>query len=185
MTLRSIFSGIQIDEGKTPTHAQDDVQTPRISVVVYNNQKANLLNQNKLANFKGQYYDIKCMASNEDLYSFNNIFASHLEEMALRAHLQWGDVESLNNYEYHRRSSMASAIHRKYKDELLDDPELAAMAEHARWNAYMRAMEGYNFGYVRDDLALRHSSLVKYSSLAPTEKAKDHRMNSYSLTDEK
>jgi len=180
MTLRTIFSGIQIDEGKAPSHAQDDVQKPRITAVVYNNQKANLLNQNKLSNFKGQYYDIKCMASNEELYSYNNIFASDLEEMALAAHLQWGDLESFNNYEYCRRSSMASAIHKKYRDELLKGNEdLAAMAEHSRWNAYMRAVEGYSFGYIRDDLALRHSSLIKYSSLAPTEQAKDHRMNSY------
>ena len=56
------------------------------------------------------------------------------------------------------------------------------MAEHTRWNAYMRAVEGYSFGYVRDDLALRHSSLIKYSSLAPTEQAKDHRMNAYTST---
>ena len=100
--------------------------------------------------------------------------------MALAAHLQWGDIESFNNYEYCRRSSMASAIHKKYRDELLDEnEELAAMAEHTRWNAYMRAVEGYSFGYIRDDLALRHSSLIKYSSLAPTEQAKDHRMNAY------
>lgn len=180
MTLRTIFSGIQIDEGKTPSHAQSDIQKPRITAVVYNNQKANLLNQNKLANFKGQHYNIECMASNEELYSYSNIFASDLEEMALAAHLQWGDLESFNNYEYYRRSSMASAIHKKYRDELLkDNEELAAMAEHTRWNAYMRAVEGYSFGYIRDDLALRHSSLIRYSSLAPTEQAKDHRMNSY------
>ena len=185
MTLRTIFSGMKIDEGKTPSHAQTDTQKPRITAVVYNDQKARLLNQNKLANFKGQYYDIKCMASNEELYSFNNIFASELEEMALSAHLQWGDLESFNNYEYCRRSSMASAVHKKYRDELLkDNEELAAMAEHTRWNAYMRAVEGYSFGYVRDDLALRHSSLIKYSSLAPTEKAKDHRMNSYEIINE-
>ena len=180
MALRTIFSGIQIDEGKTPSHAQSDVQKPRITAVVYNNQKANLLNQNKLANFKGQHYDIKCMASNDELYSFSNIFASDLEEMALTAHLQWGDLESFNNYEYCRRSSMASAIHKKYRDTLLkDNEELAAMAEHCRWNAYMRSTEGYRFGYIRDDLALRHPSLVKHSSLSPTEQAKDYSMNSY------
>lgn len=185
LTLRTIFSGIQIDEGKAPAHSQADVQKPRITVVINNNQKANLLNQNKLSNFKGQYYNIECIASNDELYSYKNIFASDLEEMALKAHLQWGDLESFNNYEYCRRSSMASAIHKKYRDELLkDNKELAAMAEHTRWNAYMRAVEGYSFGYVRDDFALRHSSLVKYSSLAHTEKAKDHRMNAYEITND-
>lgn len=180
LTLRTIFSGIQIDEGKNPTHSQTDIQKPRITAVINNNQKANLLNQNKLSNFKEQYYNIECIASNDELYSYKNIFASDLEEMALKAHLQWGDLESFNNYEYCRRSSMASAIHKKYRDELFkDNEELAAMAEHTRWNAYMRAVEGYSFGYIRDDLALRHSSLIKYSSLAPTEKAKDHRMNAY------
>ena len=185
LTLRTIFSGIQIDEGKNPTHSQNDIQKPRITAVINNNQKANLLNQNKLSNFKGQYYNIECIASNDELYSYKNIFASELEEMALKAHLQWGDSESFNNYEYCRRSSMASAIHKKYRDELFKDNEdLAAMAEHSRWNAYMRAVEGYSFGYIRDDLALRHSSLIKYSSLAPTEKAKDHRMNEYKIADD-
>lgn len=185
LTLRTIFSGIQIDEGKKPTHSQTDIQKPRITAVINNNQKADLLNQNKLSNFKGQHYNIECIASNDELYSYKNIFASELEEMALKAHLQWGDLESFNNYEYCRRSSMASAIHKKYRDELFKDNEkLAAMAEHTRWNAYMRAVEGYSFGYVRDDLALRHSSLIKYSSLAPTEKAKDHRMNAYEITDD-
>ena len=182
LTLRTIFSGIRIDEGKKPAHSQTDVQTPRITAVINNNQKADLLNQNKLSNFKGQYYNINCIASDDELYSYKNIFASELEEMALNAHLQWGDNESFNNYEYCRRSSMASAIHKKYRDELYkDNEELAALAEHIRWNAYMRAVEGYSFGYVRDDLALRHSSLIKYSSLPPTEKSKDHRMNSYKL----
>lgn len=185
LTLRTIFAGMQIDEGKKPTHSQTDIQKPRITAVINNNQKANLLNQNKLSNFKGQYYNIECIASNDELYSYKNIFASDLEEMALKAHLQWGDLESFNNYEYCRRSSMASAIHKKYRDELFKDNEkLAAMAEHTRWNAYMRAVEGYSFGYVRDDLALRHSSLTKYSSLAPTEKAKDHRMNAYETTND-
>lgn len=186
LTLRTIFSGIQIDEGKNPSHSQTDIQKPRITAVINNNQKANLLNQNKLSNFKGQYYNIECIASNDELYSYKNIFASDLEEMALKAHLQWGDLESFNNYEYCRRSSMASVIHKKYRDELFkDNDELAAMAEHTRWNAYMRAVEGYSFGYVRDDLALRHSALIKYSSLAPTEKAKDHRMNAYEITSDK
>lgn len=180
LALRTIFSGIRIDEGKSPSHSRTDVQKPRITAVINNNQKADLLNQNKLSNFKGQYYNIDCIASNGELYSYKNIFASELEEMALRAHLKWGDSESFNNYEYCRRSSMASAIHKKYRDELLKgSDELAAMAEHTRWNAYMRAVEGYSFGYIKDDLALRHSSLIKYSSLAPTEKSKDRRMNSY------
>lgn len=182
MYLRSVFTGFQIDEGKTPSHGQTDIQKPKITTVVYNNQKANLLNQNKLANFKGQHYNINCMASIEELYSFSNIFASDLEEMALASHLQWGDAETFNNYEYCRRSSMASAVHKKYRNELIKDEELAAMVEHTRWNAYMRAVEGYSFGFIRDDLALRHSSLVKYSSLAQTEKAKDHRMNLYTTS---
>ena len=60
LTLRTIFSGMQIDEGKTPTHAKDDVQKPRITAIINNNQKAILLKQNKLSNFKGQYYNIDC-----------------------------------------------------------------------------------------------------------------------------
>lgn len=181
LRLRSIFSGIQIDEGKTPSHSKKDVQTPRITAVIANHQKAQLLSKNMLSNFKEQYYNINCIASNAELYSYENIFASELEKMALSAHLQWGDEKSFNNYEYFRRSSMASAIHKKYRDELINDEELAAMVEHTRWNAYMRAVEGYSFGFIRDDLALRHSSIIKYSSLASTEQAKDHRMNTYKL----
>lgn len=178
LTMRTIFAGLQIDEGKKPAHSQKDIQKPRITAIINNTQKADLLNRNLLSNFNGQYYNIECIASNDELYSYRNIFASDLEEMALKAHLQWGDSDSFNNYEYCRRASMASAIHKKYRDELLNDnKELAAMAEHARWNAYMRAAEGYSFGYVRDDLALRHSSLIKYSSLSDAEKEKDRRIN--------
>lgn len=178
LSLRSFFSGIQIDEGKKPAHSRTDTQKPKITAVINNNQKACLLNQNKLSNFKGQYYNIDCIASDDELYSYKNIFASDLEEMALKSHLQWGDLESFNNYEYFRRSSMASAVHKKYRDELFkDNEEAAAMAEHARWNAYMRAAEGYSFGNVRDDLALRHPSLIKYSLLGSAEKAKDRNIN--------
>lgn len=180
ITLRSVFSGLKIDSGIKPPHGRDDIQTPKITTVVHNDDKSRLLNQNRISNFKGQYYNIDAIGGISDLYSYDNVFSPHLEKIAFNAHKQWGDADSFNNYEYNRRSSVASAIHKKYRDALLpDDADLRAMAEHMRWNAYIRSTEGYSFGYVCDDLALRHSSLVKYSLLSSADKQNDERMNLY------
>jgi hypothetical protein len=112
------------------------------------------------------------------LYSYENIFCPNLETIALNTHLQWGSYEDFNDYEYYRRSSMASAIHKKYRDLLMPDDETKDILEHKRWNAYMRSTEGYTFGYIRDDLSLRHPLLVKYDNLSQAEKDKDKNANS-------
>lgn len=176
--LRAIFAGMQIDSGRVPSHDRGAVQFPKIATVMYNSHKASMLKQNRLCNFKGQYYCIDCIGDDRDRYSYENIFASKLEEIALKAHLSWNDNESFNNFEYNRRASMASAIHKKYRDKYLcNDTELKMMVEHMRWNAYMRSTEGYSFGYIRDDLAMRHPAIIKYSLLPDENKEKDHNMN--------
>jgi len=177
MNLRSIFSGLKIDAGLKPEHSRNITQTPRITAVVHTNEKAELLNNNLLSNFKQQYFQIDCIGANSKLYSYENIFMSELEKMALTVHMQWGQKEDFDNYEYNRRSSMTSAIHKKYRDELMPDDETKDILEHKRWNAYMRSTEGYSFGLIRDDLAHRHPLLVKYDHLSRFEKDKDKRMN--------
>ncbi|MCH5187252.1 MAG: hypothetical protein J1F63_02525 [Oscillospiraceae bacterium] len=185
LKLRSVFSGMSIDAGRKPRHTKEDKQSPEITAVIDNIQKAALLRQNRLRNFKDQYYDISCIGCDSEKYSYENIFIPTLEKIALEAHLKWGGEESFNNFEYYRRSSMASAIHKKYRLELLpDDAELRAMNEHIRWNAYMRSTEGYSFGLIRDDLARRHATLIKYSLLAAAEKNKDSKMNTDARTEE-
>ena len=179
--LRSVYSGIQIDEGKEPNHSIDKIQMPRIVVAVQNVQKAILLRNNALVNFKNQHYQIDALGSDAELFSYDNLFASKMEHLALTAHLQWGDAESFEKFEYYRRSSMASAIHKKYRDALMNDADLKAALEHKRWNAYMRSTEGYSFGIVRDDLARRHPLLVRYDNLSSVEKAKDEKLNNYSF----
>jgi hypothetical protein len=175
--LRSLFSGIAIDYGRVPSHGQDDKQTPRILTVIHSSEKAVLINNNQLSNFKKQYYQIDCIGVDTDLYSCDNVFCTQLEAMSLNIHSNWGSIEDFNNYEYNRRSSMASAIHKKYRDLLMPNDETKDILEHKRWNAYMRSTEGYTFGYVRDDLSLRHHLLVKYDSLSQVEKNKDKAMN--------
>ncbi len=178
MTLRSVFSGIKIDGGGVPEHSRAARQKPRIIAVTHNPEKAALLKENRLSNYNRQYYQIDCMGADTDLYSYDNIFIPQLEAMALQTHLQWGTADDFDNYEYNRRSSMTSAIHKKYRDMLMPDDETKDILEHKRWNAYMRGTEGYSFGYIRDDLALRHPLLTKYDNLSRAEKDKDAKMNS-------
>lgn len=180
--LRAIFSGAMIDMGKKPNHSPDDKQIPHITAVIHSDDKSNLLKGNKLSNSKGQCYQIDCIGSNSEQYSFENIFYSKLEKMALAMHMQWGTKEEFDNYEYNRRSSMASAIHKKYRDALMPDDETKDILEHKRWNAYMRSTEGYSFGLVRDDIALRHPLLVKYDHLSRVEKDKDKKANQTNLS---
>ncbi len=175
--LRSLISGIQIDNGRKPDHTQSAHQQPRILTVVHSPEKAILMKENRLSNYKKQYYRLDCIGVNSDVYSYENVFLPKLENMALQLHMQWGSPEDFNNYEYNRRSSMASAIHKKYRDMLMPDDETKDILEHKRWNAYMRSTEGYSFGYIRDDLAQRHPLLVKYDNLSRVEKDKDTKMN--------
>lgn len=177
MTLRSSFSGFIIDSGNKPEHSRSAIQTPHITVVVHSDDKAVLLKENRLSNAKGQYYQIDCIGADSEQYSFENVVSFKLEAMALETHMQWGNKDDFDNYEYNRRSSLASAIHKKYRDKFMPDGETKDILEHKRWNAYMRSTEGFSFGLIRDDLAHRHPLLVKYDHLSRAEKDKDSAMN--------
>ncbi len=180
--LRSLFSGIKIDNGEMPEHSRETKQNPRILTVIQHPEKASLIKENRLSNFKNEYYQLDCIGSASDMFSYENIFMPQLEAMALKSHLQLGSETDFNNYEYNRRSSMASVIHKKYRDMLMPDNETKDIVEHRRWNAYMRGTEGYSFGFIRDDLALRHPLLVKYDNLGRVEKDKDLNMNSDNIS---
>ncbi len=175
--LRSFYAGLYMDKGIFAPHAQDAMQSPMIQVVVRDDSKASLIDDNKLKNYKDQYFQIHCVGRNSKVYSMKNLLEDPYEKAALALHSQHLDPESFEMYEYFRRSSIASAIHQKYRREYIKDEDTMAVTEHRRWCAYMRSTEGYRYGTSRDDLARRHPSLTPYANLSKAEKEKDYRLN--------
>lgn len=182
MQLRSYYAGRDIDHGILPIHASASNQVPRIIAVLRDDIYANMFQGNMLTNFRGQYYQIECLGNTSSVYSSSHLINSQLLKIALLAHQQYGSERDFWMYEYFRRSSIATAIHKKYRDELLNDPTVAAIVEHRRWSAYMRSTEGYQYGVTRDDLAKRHPSLTAYDNLSKVEQAKDFSMNQVSFS---
>lgn len=166
---------------------------PVIQAIVYNSQQKLALTD--IQNFKKQKYDIDFIGDIESSYVESVIVDSELEKDALDRHLKWGTEDDFWNYEYHYRSSVASAIHLKARarcmipgagksDDVLTSEEKNRLdiLEHKRWNAYMRA-EGYIFSgsndeKSRNDLAKMHHDLVPFSELKPKEKEKDRKISS-------
>lgn len=181
LKIRSYLSGKTVDKGELPDHSQSSTQKPRILAVVSDDESGKLIDGNSLVNYRGQYYQIECVGSMSKMYSAKNIIFNPLEDLALRAHLEYGKEADFWKFEYFRRSSMASSIHKKYRDEFLHDAAASAMVEHRRWCAYMRSTEGYRYGITRDDLAKRHPSLTAYDNLTKVEQAKDYAMDRVKL----
>lgn len=177
LQLRAFFSGQALDHGEFSDHSSISQQRPRIIAAVRDDMQASMINNNRLSNFRGQYYQIETIGNTSSVYSSSHILANELLEIARLAHLQYGAEQDFWKYEYFRRSSMASAIHQKYREQLISDPTVAAIVEHRRWSAYMRSTEGYQYGIARDDLAKRHPSLTAYDNLSKVDQAKDFAMN--------
>ena len=138
-------------------------------------------------------------------YSETCILNSDIEHLALARHMEYtyktiaekGLVgkekeqairegeESFWGNDYNYRSSVASAIHKKFKVELKipgidrnpldrtpEQREFCALMEHQRWNAYVRS-EGYVKAEARDKLIKTHHLLVPFEELPLEEKIKD------------
>lgn len=160
---------------------------PTIHCVVYNSFVAEALKDVK--NFKGQKYEIDFIGDVKITYSRDVIMNSEMEKAALRRHKKWGTEESFWGFEYNYRSSIASVIHKKAKDDCghpeniklnaegkdaLSPHEIDVLREleHKRWNAWVRG-EGYIFANERNDMAKTHYLLKSYDLLTIEEKEKD------------
>lgn len=175
---REIFAKQLLKNDYMPLHYSDSIQIPFIQIVTENDDVTEILNENGLENYRGQKYGIEAIGNISSLWTIDNVCAYDLEELALNAHLKWGDKTSFEKHEYNRRASLATAIHKKYRDNFYPDADVMKdILEHRRWNAYMRATEGYSFGLIRDDLAKQHNCLIKYNDLSRVEKNKDKAMN--------
>lgn len=156
---------------------------PQIDTVVWDTDKVNALDG--ITNHSGQAYNINFIGDLESSYSEKVILHSDVEKVALARHMRWGDAEEFWRYEYNYRSSIASAIHRKYKslcgisgidqepeERKEEDRWNIRILEHRRWNAYMRS-EGYTFAEKRNNLAKTHHCLVPFEQLTLAEQEKD------------
>ena len=157
--------------------------SPKIQAVVYSSAKKEALSGVK--NFKNQAYDIEFIGDLKTSYSAKVILHSDLEDAAKKRHMKWGNEETFWQFSYNYCSSVASAIHRKAKEECgipgitlepkkRNETELwnIRRLEHRRWNAYMRSI-GYRYGAERNDLAKMHPSLVPFDDLSLEEQKKD------------
>ena len=115
----------------------------------------------------GKPYGINFIGSMESRYSQNFVERREIEKYGFASHIAWAinsgrnkapeernreireSEAKFNKYEYHRRSSIAEAVHTLHYHEIFkDDPirrsndELIAICEDIRWKVYMRC-EGY------------------------------------------
>ncbi len=87
--------------------------------------------------------------------------------------------------DYNYRSSIASVIHKRYKqkyglpgatklpaERTPAERELYRIVEHQRWNAFVRS-EGYVFAEKRDKQIKTHHLLIPFADLPPEEQEKD------------
>lgn len=167
--------------------AERGAQSPVIFAVTENSEAIPALckKEGELCNYKGQSYRIAFVGSTETEFSAANILSSELEQKALERHMKWGKEKDFWQSEYCYRSSVASAIHKKYKiycgipgadlppeERNEDDRWALRRLEHQRWNAYMRS-EGYVFAPKRNDLAKMHPCLIEFDKLPLEEQEKD------------
>ncbi len=161
---------------------------PVIRAVVYSKIRCHTLSKSSLVNHQGKSYDIEIIGNIDERFSYDTIISEELEAMALKCHLRWSDspeeikqaTEQFNEYEYFRNSSMASAIHDKYRESEKLTGETATITEHMRWNAYMRT-EGYVFSgslnkETRNDRAKMHHNLHRFGLLSNEDIEKDRRI---------
>lgn len=158
---------------------------PCIWAVANEEVDAEKVAKGKLCNHRKQKYEISFVGDAEASYSRDAVLFSALEKAALARHMKWGAEEEFWRIEYCYRSSIASAIHKKYKlycgvpgaekepcDRSEEEKRLLRKLEHKRWNAYMRS-EGYVYSEVRNDLAKTHNCLKPFSELPEKEQIKD------------
>ena len=150
---------------------------PKLFTVIYSPVQASMIREHKLLNFKNQDYRIQVIGDLDERYSYELVTHSELEREALSRHLRWGTEADFYRFEYHYRSSMATAIHAKWRQRCNIPEEELPELEHKRWNAYMRS-EGYAYSgspaaSSRNDLAKLHNDLVGFASLPAAEVEKD------------
>ncbi len=161
---------------------------PKIRAIVYSDIRANTLTERNLVNYKNESYDIEIIGSRHERYSYDAIVDEELEQIALGCHLRWSDspeaiekdTKEFNEHEYFRNSSIATAIHERYRLKANMPSETAKVIEHMRWNAYMRT-EGYIFSgstdkSSRNDRAKLHHNLHKAELLNSEDAKKDERV---------
>jgi hypothetical protein len=150
---------------------------PAINACVRNPHKAALLREHGLLNFKHQKYNISVFGDWKSCYSRSRIMYSQLEQKALERHKKWGAEIDFYTSEYNYRSSMASVIHKKWRDACGIAFSERSELEHKRWNTYMRSI-GYSYSgstdkASRNDRAKVHHNLVCFGDLNEEDKRKD------------
>ena len=163
---------------------------PTIYPVVYSPIRNRTFNEaGKLHCFDGNDYLIELIGDMSDRFSIGAIEHKDLEADALRCHLYWShtataeetDRRLFEKYEYHRRSSMARAVHLRILDKYgIDESKYTEedfkQIEHARWEAYMRA-EGFTYKEgVKDFIAKIHRDLKPFTALGEQDKEKDKKI---------
>lgn len=156
---------------------------PIIKTVIYDSDKCKSLTGIK--NHSSQLYDITFVGDLRTSFSEEVLVFSELEAIALERHKKWSGEESFWNFEYNYNSSVASAIHLRYKhycnvpgielppeERETSERDALRKLEHRRWNAYMRSI-GYTYSKERNDLAKTHHCLVDFEKLPEKEKEKD------------
>ena len=186
----NLSTAVKIRTACEKIHYTDDHHKPDVETVVYDSNIRNHMGvkwgeeRHKLdehneyvdgvTNFKNQCYNIHIIGDLDHFYSVETLMNFKLENIAKAAHCLHYPESTFWKYEYNYRSSLARALHTKFRRIMLMD---TAEVEHKRWNAYMRT-EGYQYSgstqhISRNDLGKLHHDLVPFVVLDDDEKKKD------------
>ena len=170
---------------------------PEINALTSNMTKTDSIMKYDMVDFRNQAFNINFFASINDVYTYDVLFNSELEKLAIERHLAWYKKDNASSevieeksreffkYKYYYKSSMASVIRAqgqkrtgvsgadKSPENRTETEKYEIMkAEHMGWNTYMRC-EGYTYGKERNDMAKTHYDLVAFEDLPYEEKIKD------------
>ncbi len=160
-------------------------KVPKISAIVYSDEKAEAYKVNGMKNMKGEDYGIDLIGNYSERFSLSVVEQLDLDELALKFHTAWNStpeyIELFDKHSYYRRASLSEALYSKITEKTCEKynikptKEEKASFEHLRWNAYMRSL-GYVYGAKRDDISKVHPSLLPTNELSPEEIEKDYRV---------
>ena len=150
---------------------------PIIQTVLRDSYAGELLTKSK--NYRGEAYNIECVGSYAELYSYDYITDNENKEAVLKDFSKWSSNEAakeLIQQEEQYKLGKANVLYKKLLQQLNVMPNEECMegdayqrSFHRQWVNFKHS-EGYQYGPKRNEIAKTHNLLVPYDDLSEVEK---------------